>query len=944
MERTARQSSGRLRAFLIGLVAVAAVLVADRSGLLRRPELWALDERFAAAGNPGGAEDVAGLGRAGGLLHVDIDERSLQRVGRWPWPRARLAAMIDTLRRCGARSVVLDILFSEPQVGPAGLPMPGGEDPPPAAAAGHSPTFDDLLLAEAIASIDTVLPVHLAHAARDDRRARRAREILELWRRGRCGLAYEDVRAALDESGEREQAYAKLPQVEAARAYLLARALRSVAAGTPRVEGVTACGPSQPQRMRGWVRGAVVPPLACLAESARAVGAVSHISDLDGVVRRVPLLVCADSRPACHFALCAAAMALEPDANLWRVSVEPGYVVLAAGPHERRIPVDAAGRMLIRWPGRGDRVEDALHIPASAVLEIDLARRALQSNLARRRRLQLEVLELAGDGTLAALFARAQETAGALAAARWQKWRELLYGPAGQAGPETDLVQAETAAEAAIDRAWRPWRRDHLEGFLLAEVPEAPGARAQARRLRALLAEIDEIDRADARTRTFLAGHLQELRTRVAGRVCLIGSSAAGAPDFVVTPAGANTPGAWLQGWAYRTIVSGRFLRPAPLWLDVLVLVLLGAAAAAMAATMPPTAAVISAIGLGAAWAAVNALWLFAGLGMVVAMVSPLAAGAAGLLAASGYRHLRERRQRQRIRGMFAHALSPQLVDRLIAEPQIARPGGSRREITAMFFDLAGFTTLSEQLGPERTVGLLREVFDAAGGVIRTEGGYVNKFLGDGLFCMFSAPLEQSDHAARALRAAVACRRAVAGLDGDAAVTIRAGVACGEAMVGNCGSSSRMDYTAIGDTVNLASRLEAANKFFSTGILCSQATWSAGGSGLLGRPLGRVRVTGQATAVEIYEVCGAADTAEGELKRGLERFAAAQGALAAGRLSEAETLFREVLRHLPGDRPTEIFLEILELIARGELAPGGSWRPASGKGVEEIVLPASGSG
>ena len=224
---------------------------------------------------------------------------------------------------------------------------------------------------------------------------------------------------------------------------------------------------------------------------------------------------------------------------------------------------------------------------------------------------------------------------------------------------------------------------------------------------------------------------------------------------------------------------------------------------------------------------------------------------------------------------------------------------------------------------------MLNRYFDRVTEVVQNRrGGYLNKFLGDGVFCFFGAPVFQDDHAARAIQAAVDWQAEVADLNagltrdtGQATqLHVRVGVTTGQAMVGNCGSSQRMDYTAIGDCVNLASRLEAANKTFGTRILVSAEAWrQGGGDDLLARPLGGVTIAGFREPVRVWQVLGHADERANEHRKALADFARAIDLFDQRRFQDALELLQQVAGVLADDQPTQIYLDL----CRRHLAGGG---------------------
>ena len=224
--------------------------------------------------------------------------------------------------------------------------------------------------------------------------------------------------------------------------------------------------------------------------------------------------------------------------------------------------------------------------------------------------------------------------------------------------------------------------------------------------------------------------------------------------------------------------------------------------------------------------------------------------------------------ERERIRALFGSVVDPRVRDRLLA----GRTAGEHRQATVVFLDLAGFTALSETLAADRVVALLNLYFEAARTCVETEGGLVNKFIGDGVLAVFGVPVEQPNHAAAALRAVAAFRRRMALLNerlvakGYGPLAFRAGVHTGEVLAGVVGSRERHEYTVIGDAVNVASRLESLGKEFRTDIVVSANTREAAGTteskdGSPGDgaasafrlvPLGSTPIRGRLQPLEVY--------------------------------------------------------------------------------------------
>ncbi|HKQ60162.1 MAG TPA: adenylate/guanylate cyclase domain-containing protein [Candidatus Polarisedimenticolaceae bacterium] len=269
-------------------------------------------------------------------------------------------------------------------------------------------------------------------------------------------------------------------------------------------------------------------------------------------------------------------------------------------------------------------------------------------------------------------------------------------------------------------------------------------------------------------------------------------------------------------------------------------------------------------------------------------------------------------RERERIRRAFSFYLSPDMIRQIADDPGSLELGGEEIEATALFTDIKGFTPIAEKLSAPETAALLNEYFSEATRHVFEAGGTLIKFIGDAVFAIWGAPLKRPDHATQACHAALALARA------ETRLVTRIGVHTGPMLVGNLGSAQRFDYTAIGDAVNLASRLEGLNKLFDTRALVSGETLSRTDGRFVVRPLGRFRVVGRSEPVEVHELLGTRDEPAPPGASAHEPFARALAEFTAGRLNEAEALFRSV-----GDGPSAFYVET---IARLKAEPlDASW-------------------
>ena len=302
----------------------------------------------------------------------------------------------------------------------------------------------------------------------------------------------------------------------------------------------------------------------------------------------------------------------------------------------------------------------------------------------------------------------------------------------------------------------------------------------------------------------------------------------------------------------------------------------------------------------------------------------PLASLVAVYLATALLAWAGTRRHARQVRAMFARYVPPGVVNQLVAQPRLPHLGGEVREVTLMFTDLASFTSMAERLSAEQTVEVLSRHFNAMIPLIHASGGTVDKFIGDAIMAFWGAPLADDDHALHAARTAIAMQQAMGPLGAQLAarglpgIQMRIGVHTGQVVVGNVGSEQRFSYTAIGDAVNLASRLEGANKAFGTGILISGDTARRLPPGLPLRPLDDVIVKGKSEPVRVFTPCADEDV--------IRACGAALDALRSRDAPTARAQLQAVLARLPGDPAA------LRLLARLDAAladPATPWPEAT---------------
>jgi len=281
------------------------------------------------------------------------------------------------------------------------------------------------------------------------------------------------------------------------------------------------------------------------------------------------------------------------------------------------------------------------------------------------------------------------------------------------------------------------------------------------------------------------------------------------------------------------------------------------------------------------------------------------------------------------VKSTFKRYVSAAVVEEILKAPDKVKLGGERRELTVFFSDVSGFTSLSEHLSPEDLVDLINEYLEAMTDSILEEHGTLDKYEGDAVMAFWGAPLEQSDHAVRACRAALdnlAKLRALRPIwrsRGLPPLDMRIGLNTGTMVVGNMGSTVRMDYTVMGDSVNIGARLEEASKIYGTHIIISESTREQAGEAIVVRELDRLKVRGRTEPLVIYELLGLKDHVEG---RRLDAAEAFEGALALYRKRDwdgAEKAFKEAKKLFEGDKASEVFMERIAVFR--ESPPEDDW-------------------
>ena len=363
-----------------------------------------------------------------------------------------------------------------------------------------------------------------------------------------------------------------------------------------------------------------------------------------------------------------------------------------------------------------------------------------------------------------------------------------------------------------------------------------------------------------------------------------------------------SIPGVYIHAAAINNLLNGDALRlPARVW-NSLITIAFAFLAAGVAMRFQAWRASLAILGGALIWL-IAAIAIFRS-GLVLPLFDPMIASALTFAILLGYRFAVSDKDKRRLRHAFALYLAPALVDRMLEYGEAPELGGESRELTVFFSDIEGFTSVSEQLTPEQLVAGLNIYLSEMTDIIEHHRGLVDKYIGDAIVAVFGAPLEDADHAHSGVAAALACRDRLAEMPSvfsdrpDLILRARIGLNSGDMLVGNMGSRRRFNYTVMGDAVNLAARLEGANKVFGSRILVSETTARACGDSIAMRELDLIRVIGREAPIAVYEPLCLAVEADAGVNETISAFATAL-ALYRGRDFAAAATALEALG--PGD-------------------------------------------
>jgi len=903
------------------------------------------------------------------IVHVDIDDGSLERIGRWPWPRSQLARLIGAIADLGAGQMAIDLQLSEyepplildPRYGPhsdvephvevlgelseenvvfgdlelartvrdagnvfltAALQVsPPGQagtvadqlrrawkqrpllDPAEAAAAlGIQPTkarlaeitreitrlrVRDLLLgqfsltAEEVAERLRCEPAQVSAIIAGVKKAVAKERVAELIRSSPPTPLDGVLTSLLGADKDRDNA----DRADVLSAYAYSRGVEAVREKTSAVEPAVAEG------IHFATEGD--PPHFYLAEAAKGIGAVNFSPDIDGAVREVPLLIAWQDRVVPHLGFAVACDALGLDIS--RVELRPDHTLVVPrrdGGPACTAPLDARGNLIIPWTKTAKdwrRGLDYPHISAAKIWSLAGKQEEINRNQTTISYLFADVVAAAkgelkvSDGTTDAASTealpadqqfrlRVNEQVKLDREARLARLRgdrpeaEIIELERRAADLLAQIREAQKLSVATVDSACREF--DALSPDELAADAELAAEATRYRRARDLVhGEIGRLQAANERLEAEARRLQDELTARIKGKYVFLGYAATATGDIVTTPIDPRTNGVMCHAQGLSGFLQNRFIRPPVDWLGPLLCIALGMAACLVTAFRGPKVALVLVVGTMAAYAMFNAYVVFGQWGAWAPLAGPLGTAAVTWAAVTLFRQLTAERERRFFAKQLGQYTSPAIAARIAESPEAAQAFKTvqARDVTCFFSDLKGFTSITEREDAAVIQLVLNTYLERMSRAIWSSRGLINKFMGDGIMAFFNASVDPVAEHQRA-----ACEASLLALDeldrlrteqrsrpGGRVfdqLAMRIGLASGPCLNGDMGSELKADYTVIGDVVNLAARLEPANKVFGTRLMVAGPTRAAVGDLYEFRYLAELQVKGKAQTVPVYEL------------------------------------------------------------------------------------------
>ena len=843
------------------------------------------------------------------IVLLDIDDISIERVGLYPWPRNTIAHGLETLTQLGAGFAVFDIEYIDKSPMSVDFTYLNG-----ALKSEFTVAFEEIGanvqdIFAALANNQITLPeagiygselVTFIDQSRDDLYRHTGRVAIEndsyLGQAMRLfGSTFITVNMQLDPPQQDE---------DSQKRYAIARERFTY----PKV---TIRSPLAGGRLSALIP---IPEMSLMAAGAGFTNV--HI-DSDGVRRRISLIDHIGDTVFMQLAFSPLLRKLgSPE-----VTVDKGKITLTGAVYDDikqtvSIPLDSEGRMLIRWPKKNYH-DSFRHIPF--YLLIDYAESG------EKTAAQLRLLRANQGWNLGPGYAPLDTCL--------QVWTESER--LRRSALESGAPQDKEAWLASLRTYWGAVRA-FFEMDYGAIVPELfDEAKAAGNPEDAEL--YDQIKKDFEILYANAASSYEQhnnLETTLAGTLkdafCIIGWSSTGTTDIGVNPFHSEYVNIGTHAAVANTILQRDFLRDVPLPVPILLCFVFAFAVIFIIRPFSTLIQIIAGVVLSIIVLIINQV-IFNSTGMYVPILAPVLALFVSFLTYSLVSFILSEREKSFLKKAFGTYLSGDVINEMIDDPSMLKLGGQKKWITAMFTDVRGFSTISEALDAEQLVKLLNIYLSGMSDIILELRGTIDKYEGDAIISFFGAPVDYKEHALLACRAAVLMKRKEAelneffmreGMSPNPLLT-RIGINTGDMVVGNMGTERKMDYTIMGNAVNLAARLEGVNKQYGSWLLISEQTKNEIGDAFITRRFDRVRVVGINTPVQLWELVELKDAVDAATLDFLQRFEQAHCVFDQKDWKEAARLFKALCDERPEDGPSNAYLRKCETFI--QKPPAENW-------------------
>lgn len=841
------------------------------------------------------------------IVLLDIDDTSIDTIGTYPWPRGLLAQGLEALTELGAGYAVFDIEYLEKS--PKSVDSTYLEGP--------LKTEFKTAFEEIGSNMDDVFQALVNRRISLSEAGSYGRELVGFIDETRDGLYEKTTMVAIENDTYLGQAmrlfgsaYSTLNmQTEVPGDIFMERIpLAASRFNYPklRIEGKT------PDGNKSFLTP--VPEISGLSHGA---GFTNVAIDSDGVRRRIRLVDVVDGKNYLQLAMAPLMSRLgEPEIVLRDRELLLRGAVYGGIARDVRIPLDSEGTMLIRWP-KGLYRDSFKHIGFHELLRFRSDGDSLASHL--------RILRANQGWTLGPGYAPVDACLAA-----WDDSERYRH-----AALESGSSDDRAAWLVARAKYWQSVA-DFIAGGHGATVA---GLFDEARdaddpKLASLYNSLkDDFGQAWNNVATSYSNHAnfeKRLKAQLEGAFCIIGWTSTGTTDFGVNPFVEKYENVGTHAAVANTILQRDFLTEAPFWIPSLLSVALALAVIVLVKRFQTRIQIL--VGLGATIIVVVSCYaIFHFTGIYVAVVAPAMSTFLSFLVFSLLSFLVSEREKSFLRKAFGTYLSGDVINEIIADPTMLKLGGQKKWISAMFTDVRGFSTISEQLDAEQLVKLLNIYLSGMSDLILEKRGTIDKYEGDAIIAFFGAPVDYKEHATLACRSAILMKRKEAELnerfmaDGMSPnpLLTRIGLNTGEMVVGNMGTVRKMDYTIMGNAVNLAARLEGVNKQYGSWILMSDDTYKETGDEFLVRRLDRVRVVGINTPVQLWELLDFRSEARPDDLDFLGRFEEAHEVFDKRDWKKAAKLLSALAAERPDDGPTRSYIKKCEVFSAKP--PAADW-------------------